>query len=504
MLKSVSITINAECDEETFATHGDATTARGPQAVAVQARSSVTYAPTSILHDERPEPRTRMRRRVLMISCAFPPTGGPGVQRSAKFAKYLPACGWQPVVWAAEHMPDLPRDQTLLADLPDDLRIGRLRVRDPRARFREWRQREAVRRQFAWRAERIWNRLLHCMWPDPMACWAVRSYRACRRLIDAEGIDAIYSTYSPASNHLLAWWLQRATGLPWIADFRDLWTDDYGYPYGRLRRRLDRALERAFIRSADAVVAVSAGQRDVLRCHDIGKPDKFHTITNGVDLADLAALDRRTVRGRLHGPDDRFVLTFTGWFLSDRVSGGLIEGLARAGAWVKTQGGVVVLRIVGQIADGLRRQFVEAGVCVETPGYLPHDEAIAHQAAADVLLLLVPDSPNGATLIPGKTFEYLASGRPILLVGPTEDGAAAQLLMRCATGTFARTNADSVFDALSALWRQWRMGQLPAGCQAGHLRPLTREHLAQRLGDVLASVCAQHTVATCSEVPNRR
>jgi glycosyltransferase involved in cell wall biosynthesis len=325
-----------------------------------------------------------------------------------------------------------------------------------------------------------------------MFCWAVRSYRACRRLIDDGRIDAIYSTYSPASNHLLAWWLRRTTRLPWVADFRDLWTDDYGYPYGPIRWRMDRALERAFIRSADAVVAVSDGQRDVLRRHDNRKLDKFHTITNGVDLADLAALDRRTVRSRLHGPDDRFVLTFTGWFLSDRVSSGLIDGLASAGAWIRSQGSILVLRVVGQIADGLRRRFSNVGIHVETPGYLPHDEAIAHQAAADVLLLLMPDGPNGATLIPGKTFEYLASGRPILLVGPTQDSAAARLLRSCATGTFARTDAESVRDALCSLWRQWRMGHLPPGCAPERLRPLTRTHLTQRLAGVLTDVCA-HT-----------
>jgi len=463
---------------------------------AAQATNAHTTTRTSGLCDVRADDDYRVdggadsqpSRRVLMISCAFPPTGGPGVQRSAKFAKYLPACGWQPVVWAAERMPDLPHDPTLLSDLPRDLCVRRVRIHDPRARLRDWREHRGWR--WAWYAERFWTRMLHHMLPDPMVHWAIRSYRACRRLIDDEGIDALYSTYSPASNHLLAWWLHGVTGLPWVADFRDLWTDDYGYPYSRgLRRHVDRALERAFIRAADAVVAVTDGQRALLSRHDPVHANKFVTIANGVDLADFARVNGTAARRRLHGPNDRFVLTFTGWFLSDRVSSGLIEGITRMGAWAREQNGTFVLRIVGRVADDMRRRFEMAGVTIETPGYVPHAEAIAEQLAADVLLLLVPEGPNGATLITGKIFEYLASTRPILLVAPPGPCEAASLLRRCRTGTISTPDADAVFNSLRKLWTDWHNGALPSGCSREHLTPLTREHLAARLGEVLTGAC---------------
>ncbi|HRX86932.1 MAG TPA: glycosyltransferase [Phycisphaerae bacterium] len=427
------------------------------------------------------------RRRVLMISCAFPPTGGPGVQRSAKFAKYLPANGWQPIVWAADRMPDLPHDPSLVKDLPAGIRVERRPLRDPRPWLQRLQTRAGIASRVAWRAERAWNRGLHRMLPDPMVHWALRSYRACRDLIDAEGIDVIYSTYSPASNHLLAWLLHGATGLPWVADFRDLWTDDYGYLYGnRLRRHADRWLEQRFIRSADAVIAVTDGQRKVLRQHDPGRPDKFFTISNGFDPADFEDLDRAEARRRLHGPADDFVLTFTGWFLSDRVTPALVEGIARMGAWARQQPGRFVLRIVGQIGDDMRRLLADAGVALETPGYLPHEEAIAHQAAADLLLLLVPQGPNGATLITGKIFEYLASGTPILLVAPAEDCEAARLLQRCGTGTRADHDAQSVFAAVRTLWLRWRAGDMPPGCATEHLAPVSRPRLAAQLAEVFA------------------
>lgn len=424
-----------------------------------------------------------------MISCAFPPTGGPGVQRSTKFAKYLPECGWQPVVWAADHMTELPHDPSLLADVPPDVTVHRVALHDPRPRLKALQRSEGLRARLAWRAERAWTRGLHLALPDPLALWALRSFRACRRLIDEEGIDVIHSTYSPASNHLLAWLLKGATGLPWVADFRDLWTDDYAYLYGRRpRRHLDRLLETRFLRAADAVVAVTDGQRAVLAGRVPEHAERFVTISNGYDPADFAEIDRTATRRQLHGPEDQFVLTFTGWFLSDRVSPALIDGITRMAVWSRSQPGRFVLRIVGQVGANLRGQLEDAGVMVETTGYLRHDEAIRQQAAADALLLLIPQGPNGATLITGKIFEYLASGTPILLVTPSADGEAARLLARCATGTRADHDPDSVFAALRSLWMRWRAGDMPRGCAPQHLAPLSRRTQAGQLADLLGRV----------------
>jgi glycosyltransferase involved in cell wall biosynthesis len=267
------------------------------------------------------------RKRVLMIASAFPPTGGPGVQRSAKFAKYLPQCGWGPVVVAANGDADLPRDESLLADLPADLPVHRLTGCDPRPALRALRRSAGpLAGKLAWRGERLINRLLAGMYPDRLVCWALRAFPRCRRLIDAHDVAVIYSTYSPASNHLLGWWLHAATGLPWVADFRDLWTDDYGYaPASRWRYWLDRALESAVLARADAVIAVSPGQRDLLAARVPQASAKFVTITNGFDASDLGPLPIPNEAPPPPPREGAFTLTFTGSFLSDRVSNELIQ-----------------------------------------------------------------------------------------------------------------------------------------------------------------------------------
>jgi glycosyltransferase involved in cell wall biosynthesis len=254
------------------------------------------------------------RKRVLMIASAFPPTGGPGVQRSAKFAKYLPQCGWDPVVISANGDADLPRDESLLADLPAGLPVHRLTGCDPRPALRALRRSAGpLAGKLAWRGERLINRLLAGMYPDRLVCWALRAFPRCRRLIDAHDVAVIYSTYSPASNHLLGWWLHAATGLPWVADFRDLWTDDYGYaPASRWRYWLDRALESAVLARADAVIAVSPGQRDLLAARVPQASAKFVTITNGFDASDLGPLPIPNEAPPPPPREGAFTLTFTG------------------------------------------------------------------------------------------------------------------------------------------------------------------------------------------------
>jgi glycosyltransferase involved in cell wall biosynthesis len=430
------------------------------------------------------------RKRVLMIASAFPPTGGPGVQRSAKFAKYLPQCGWGPVVVAANGDADLPRDESLLADLPAGLPVHRLTGCDPRPALRALRRSAGpLAGKLAWRGERLINRLLAGMYPDRLVCWALRAFPRCRRLIDAHDVAVIYSTYSPASNHLLGWWLHAATGLPWVADFRDLWTDDYGYaPASRWRYWLDRALESAVLARADAVIAVSPGQRDLLAARVPQASAKFVTITNGFDASDLGPLPIPNEAPPPPPREGAFTLTFTGSFLSDRVSNELIGGLAGFSRWCESQGSAFTLRIVGTIAANLHQRLAESNVKVATTGYLPHAAAVAEMRAADALLLIVPEGRNAGTLIPGKLFEYLASARPIVLVAPRGPCDAADILAASNAGIRAAHSASDIEGALASLCPVRPTAASRHDRKAAATAPYTRRSLTRQLARLLDQV----------------
>lgn len=426
-------------------------------------------------------PQAATSKRVLMICAAFPPTGGPGVQRISKFAKYLPEFGWRPVVWTTRHLPPLPTDESLAHDVPDgcDVRRFGMPTSCTGDTTGHWRWRLA-RRTFA-----------RMMIPDYLLPWAMRSYPRLIKTLGDESFDAIFSTYSPPSCHLLAWRLKRATGLPWVADFRDLWTDDYAYDAPSWRRPIDRRMENAFLRSADRVIAVSDAQRDILAKHDPKNSHKFMTVTNGVDLDDFGDFDRACVRRALHGPQDRFVLVFCGWFLSDRIPDSFMPAVARFSKQCKGRGRRLELRIIGSIADNLKHQMARCGVHVHATGYLPHDAAIRHMVAADALLAMVPFAGNGDSLIPGKCFEYIAAGRPILLIGPA-DGQAAQLICRHKAGIVAGADEGDIINALGQLISQpifgesWRMSEVG-------MHQISRQVLTERLANVLDQLAGAYS-----------
>ena len=436
-------------------------------------------------------------RRVLMIAYVFPPSGGSGVQRAAKFAKYLPGFGWTPLVWSAPSVPELPQDETLGADLPADLdhrtRPGVHPGHTLRAALRRLRQAAGPHRRtvslldgLEWRLGKVAQGVSKWSMPDTAMPWALASLPALRRIVRRERIDAVYSTFSPASNHLLAWLLTRRGGLPWSADFRDLWTDNFDFDDPRtVRRRMRQWFENTFLRSADAVVGVSADQTRILGGHVPGEEDKFVTITNGADTDDFASLDRRTVRRELGIDPRRFVLTYVGSFASWREPLATLEGVSAFLRRGHDMGDRFEFRIVGTIPKLVMRYVERTGVAPTTRGYVSHGQAVREMVAADCLLLSSPASGlNCASVLPGKIFEYLAAGRPILYVGPTP-GASDALLTKCRAGVTLPPDPQRIGDMLYRFWSQWSRGTLPEGCPPDRFAPYSRRALTGKLAGLL-------------------
>jgi len=408
------------------------------------------------------------------------------VQRTARFAKYLSRLGWRVHVWTTRGTPGLPVDESLLADVPPEVTVHR------RDSFDVYSTLRSVRPGVGWRLAAPLRHILARSVPDERLWWALGSLRPLRRLVRSAGIDVIYSTFSPPSNHLLAWWMKRRTGVPWVADFRDLWTDDCTYRGRGIRRWMDRALETRFLRDADAVVAASESQRRILARRSSQRTARFHTITNGFDPDDFASPPPERERGT-------FVLTYVGALSSTRVDDTLIDGVAdfaRAVGDEQCAASPFRFDVVGVTSAALRERFQARGVPLSWSGYVEHAEAVRRMRAADVLLLPTAMGRNGDTLIPGKLFEYLASGRPILAVGDPE-GEACRLVRRLGGGVTCERSAGAIRAALSELYRR-RAGEGAASpsVRAGAARDLTefsRAKLAEQLSDVLRGVCRMET-----------
>ena len=425
------------------------------------------------------------QRRVLMVACAFPPTGGSGVQRSAQFAKYLPRSGWLPTVWTVDGLDGMPQDPTLLSDLPDEVTVHARQDGGKYRGIRRWLRGVSdgdgiasnLGRAVDWRLE---ARLARAGMPDQYSSWARVSVRPLCRLIHDQRIDAIYSTFSPASNHLLGLLLRKKTNLPWVADFRDLWTDDYRYcETSPKRQAAHRRLEQQILETADAVVGVTHRQTAILAGHVPKRRHRFLTITNGFDPSDFYSADTGSSQGQ-----KRFVLAHVGRFDHWRTNDDWFAGLRRFVTQLGLDREQFVLRLVGH-ASGVTREKIRAtGVNSAFTGYVSHGEAVREMRSADALLLNVPEGRNAASVIPAKLFEYLAAQRPVLVVGPA-GGECEAIVRSCKAGLSVGFNERAIAGALSELYEAWRTERPVPGCPRDRLEPYSRITLTGKLATVL-------------------
>ncbi|WP_457653656.1 glycosyltransferase family 4 protein [Rhodocaloribacter sp.] len=430
-------------------------------------------------------------RRVLVATYYFPPSGGPGVQRPLKFVKYLPAFGWRPVVLTVRpgdaSYPD--RDPALEAEVPPGTAVIRTRAWDPYALYARLLGKEkeaAVGVAFTGEGEaggrhRLarWVRA-NVFLPDARVGWTPFARRAARRLLRETPVDVVVTTGPPHSTHLVGRALKRRAGTPWVADFRDPWTDISYYselPFTAWARRIDARLERSVLDEADHVVTVSPSLKRLL-ARKTQTP--ITVIPNGFDPDDF----RETVPVET----EAFVLAHTGTLSASQNP----EALWRLLRTLLDAGGLPALRIrlVGNVDPVVRRSLEAHGLAdrTEVIPYVPHDEAVRHMRRAAMLLLSIPRVPDAEGIVTGKVFEYVASGRPVLGVGPLPGDAAALLEETGAGRLFAYDDAEGMAAFVREHYAAWASGRPMGGAMPEAAAPYSRVALTGKLAALLQTV----------------
>jgi hypothetical protein len=396
-------------------------------------------------------------KRLLIITYYWPPTGGSGVQRWVKFSKYLPEFGWQPVVYTPENPEQLARDESLLADVPACAEVIKTHISEPYAAYRRLtggKPGQEVNpvnaQQKTWKQRlSLWIRG-NCFIPDPRVGWVRPSVRFLKKYLREHPVDAVVTTGPPQSVHLIGLGLKKALGVRWIADFRDPWTEMFYYKHLGLSAAADRRhrqLEQSVLDGADLIVSVSP---PVAADFQSKTKTPVMLITNGFDESDFQAEERdgscpRSAIASRPSPGERlrggtaapasFRLVHTGLFAADGNPLNLWDALAERCAADPDFRQRLEIRLAGKvdaaITDAIRARGL--GDNLVELGYLPHDETVREQRAADILLLPLRREPEYAKVLPGKIFEYLAARRPVLGIGQ-EDGAAAAVLRDAAAG----------------------------------------------------------------------
>lgn len=283
-------------------------------------------------------------------------------------------------------------------------------------------------------------------WPDQAAAWG----RAARKLLDAKvrrgEANLVLSTSPPVSSHV-ALLRSGGPGIPWVADFRDLWTEAHHYPYSAARRWVERRTEDRIARTAQIITCATTGFTQLMR---IAHPDA-HVVTvyNGFDPALLSALRERE-------PNPRFTVVHAGNLYGGRVDPSVFfKALCTLFDHYSIPRSSVAVEFFTARESWLL-DMVDAhdlSDVVAIHGIRPRDEVHAALSRADVLLLLQWDHPGEAAVLPAKTLEYLASRRFILSIGSPPGGEVDRLLRR--TGAGCRCNdVDSAAALLKSLWEE--------------------------------------------------
>jgi len=397
-------------------------------------------------------------------------------------AKYLPEFGWQPVILTAplHERPD-PRYRIIETDYRHALGLW-LRL----LRFKPDEDlRKQVKQRLGITAKKSpLDRLLTFIgeivnYPDSEKGWKTFAIRSGEKLLGQESIAAIISSSAPVTTHLIARKLKSRYRIPWIADLRDLWTQNHNYSYSPLRKLIDKRLEFKTLSMADALITVSQPWADKLR--ELHKGKAIYTITNGFDpeTVNMPPVDLTT----------KFTITYTGTIypgkqdptklfaaLSDLISDRFLDPNS------------IEIRFYGTSEDWLEKESKQYGLSSVTNqyGFVSRDIALQKQRESQLLLLLNWDDPQEKGNYPGKVFEYLAAGRPILATGGSCEGVVSQLLVETKAGKHTPTK-ESIKDAIRELFSEYKeTGRVAHHGDETKMNKYSHREMAKKFADILA------------------
>jgi glycosyltransferase involved in cell wall biosynthesis len=373
-------------------------------------------------------------KKVLIITYYWPPSGGGGVQRWLKFTKYLPQFGWEPIIFTPEN-PDFDiKDESLVQDVDTNLEVLKLPIWEPYHLFKKLNKGKNLKQGLTTDSSKqsIINKLAlfirgNFFIPDPRKYWVKPSVEFLSKIIHDNAIDVVVTTGPPHSMHLIGLKLKKKLGVKWLADFRDPWSRWdmlQNFKMSSIAWWRHKSLEKQVLRNADAVVTVS---KTWAKEFDEIFPRQYEVITNGYDEDDFKMPQRIE-------SDEKFVISHFGLINKFRNPIKFWEALIEIlNDNPKQQ---LQLNLFGTIESEIKDYLIHDDILKKVVNIKPpvsHEQVIKAYNQSDLLLLLLNDSDNAKGHIPGKLFEYMASGKQILGLG-LQNGDCADILKNVGAG----------------------------------------------------------------------
>jgi len=443
-------------------------------------------------------------KKILLIAYHFPPDAAMGAVRPAKFVRYLPQFGWEPIILTVKDKYFGVLDQTLAdanSTLPMVVRTGMLRhpsyyYRKLKRMFRMDRGNSDVSGCFSlWQlknARHAFNSLLS--FPDEQAGWLPFAVIRGMKVIRQEGVGILMTSGPPHSVHLIGACLSKLARIPWIADFRDPWLDsclNQREVQSSSSQKLERRVEAWVISQAALIMTTTKQFTDRLGSRFPEYREKIITIPNGYDPDEFSKIRR--------GKEKHFTISYTGSIYHRRNPEPVLHAISELIKGNYMDPNRVVIRFIGPYNEGARKvanlliaRYGLTGI-VEVLPWLPRHHALEMMMRSHVLLLLAEDQP---LQIPGKVYDYLGAGSDILAI--TENGATADLLREVGTGVvISPGDHQTVKSKIKALYIQYLASNQHDNdnCFVRNILPIkySRRYLTQELARFLEKVNHIHT-----------
>ena len=424
-------------------------------------------------------------KKVLIITYYWPPGSGPGVQRFLKFSKYLREFAWEPVILTVDNGSYPSIDQSLEEDIPKGLHVYRSQSFEPFIWYNLLKGKTSKnasvgaiglqRRSFFQRLA-LYIRANFFI-PDARVGWNRFAIKKARTIFKEHDIDAIISTGPPHSSHLIADALKKKYKKPWIADLRDPWTTVFYnayFPRTESIKKKDKQLEDLVLKNADSVSVVSQGMHDEFsdRANDIS------LIYNGFDDADFKGLKKVK--------NDKFTIAYVGNFKPNQNAVLVWECLKELGDKNAQFKSDLNISLTGNIDSSVVNSLQENGLKeqLSIEGFAAHHTAVQRMLDASLLLFVIPVSERNHLIITGKLFEYLATGNPILAIGPTNGNASALLKDAQRDEMLEYNDKDNILLQIESAYISWKNKSIPQ-YSLNDLERFTRRGLTEKLANKL-------------------
>lgn len=439
------------------------------------------------------------QKKILIISYYWPPAGGPGVQRWLKFVKYLPDFGWEPTVFIPEN-PSYPIvDETLQKDVPKNLKMIKTKIWEPYQLAEKFGKdnKKFKAGQFDVGENQSWKAKLsifvrgNFFIPDARVFWVKPSVEFLEKYLKVNHYDVLVTTGPPHSLHLIGLGLKKKfPDLKWIADFRDPWTEISYYKHLKLTKIADkkhRKLESEVFKNADITLATSYTDAENFR----KKGANAFCITNGFDVdasTTLSMTEENSKTLPLSNSTTKFTLSYIGvleQLRNPEILWETLNDLVQENADFKND---FELKFVGRLDDKILQKIESSALKnnLTNLGYQTHDVALKHMQDSTVLLMTNFPQESSKGIIPGKIFEYLATGKTILSFGP-KDADVEKILNETKAGKhFGYDEKENLKKFILESYQNWKSGSLNQNAE--NIEQFSRKNLTQKLVDLMNKI----------------